>query len=39
MNLDYWEEQIKASIATTAHLAVPLPAAELIYLPLIVRAY
>jgi hypothetical protein len=25
MNLDYWEEQIKATLVTAAHLAVPVP--------------
>lgn len=34
MNLDYWVEQIKATIAATAHLAVPITSTERVYLPL-----
>jgi hypothetical protein len=38
MNLDYWEEQIKATIATAAHLAVPVTAKSRVYLPVILKA-
>lgn len=34
MNLDYWEEHIKVTIAVTAHLAVPVTETEEIYLPM-----
>lgn len=37
MNLDYWVEHIKASVAITAHLLVPINGAiEKAYLPMIV---
>ena len=36
MNLDYWEEQIKASVATVAHLAVPAGEKKKAYLPLVI---
>lgn len=39
MNLDYWEEQIKATVATAAHLAVPITDVNKIYLPVILKAY
>ena len=41
MNLDYWLEQVKATTAIAAHLAVPVPKAPTpsgsIYLPLLIR--
>jgi len=39
MNLDYWEEQMKATIATAAYLAVPVPWTAEVYLPVILKAY
>ena len=39
MHLDYWEEQIKATLVTAAHLAVPIICTERIYLPMLVRSY
>jgi len=39
MNLDYWEEQIKATIAITAHLAVPVTYTEQVYFPVLFRSY
>ncbi len=36
MNLDYWLEQVKATTAIAAHLAVPI-AFERVYLPVILR--
>jgi len=40
MNLDYWEEQMKTTVAVAAHLAVPVSftPADWIYLPMIVKA-
>jgi hypothetical protein len=41
MNLDYWLEQMKATTAIAAHLAVPITVAstiEYIYLPIIIKA-
>jgi hypothetical protein len=38
MNLDYWEEHIKASVAVAAHLLVPVePEIPQIFLPMITR--
>ncbi len=41
MNLDYWLEQVKATAAIAAHLAVPVPAVPKPsngpYLPLLTR--
>ena len=37
LNLDYWLEQVKATVAIAAHLAVPVPL-EQVYLPLVVNA-
>lgn len=37
MNLDYWEEQIKATVAIAAHLAVPFTDTYRAYLPLVVE--
>jgi hypothetical protein len=34
MNLAYWEEQIKATVASAAYLAVPMTGAQ-IYLPIV----
>ena len=39
MNLDYWEEQIKATLVTAAHLAVPIDNKERVYLPVLLRSY
>jgi hypothetical protein len=39
MNLDYWEEQIKATIASAAHLAVPVTSTEELYLPALFRSF
>jgi hypothetical protein len=39
MNLDYWEEQIKATIAMAAHLAVPVNLAEQAYLPIVLESF
>jgi hypothetical protein len=39
MNLDYWEEQIKATIASAAHLAVPVTCTKHAYLPMVARYY
>jgi len=37
MNIDYWEEHIKASIAVAAHLLVPIYTnVETEYLPIII---
>jgi hypothetical protein len=38
MNLDYWLEQMKATTAIAAHLAVPI-AVKKLYLPVIMQAY
>jgi hypothetical protein len=41
MNLDYWLEQMKATTAIAAHLAVPITVtskSEYIYLPIILKA-
>jgi hypothetical protein len=35
MNIDYWLEQMKATTAIAAHLAVPVTVERQIYLPLI----
>jgi hypothetical protein len=38
MNLDYWEEQIKATLVTAAHLAVPVELGRVpVYLPIVLR--
>jgi len=37
MNLGYWLEQMKATTAIAAHLAVPITFK--VYLPVIMRAY
>jgi hypothetical protein len=39
MSLDYWLEQMKATVAIAAHLAVPIPLERRGYLPLIVKVY
>lgn len=39
MNLDYWVEQIKVTIAATAYLAVPSTTAEQVFLPLMFTPY
>jgi hypothetical protein len=39
MNLDYWLEQMKATVAIAAHLAVPIPLDRKVYLPVIMKAY
>jgi hypothetical protein len=43
MNLAYWEEQIKATLVTAAHLAVPVTYpvtyTERVYLPALFRSY
>jgi hypothetical protein len=39
MNLDYWEEQINATLVTAAHLAVPITNKERVYLPVLLRSY
>jgi len=39
MNLNYWEEQIKATLVTAAHLAVPVAAKSKVYMPVIIKAY
>ena len=40
MNLDYWVEQIKATTAIAAHLAVPVTVERIkVYLPVIMKAY
>jgi len=36
MDLDYWLEQIKATTAIAAHLAIPLTSND-VYLPLIMK--
>lgn len=37
MNLDYWEEQIKATIAIVAHFAVPVTESSYqLYVPLVI---
>ena len=38
INLDYWLEQMKATTAIAAHLAVPITV-EKVYLPVTVKAY
>ncbi len=36
MNLDYWVEQIRATTAIAAHLAIPAPSANnVVYLPVV----
>ena len=35
MNLDYWLEQIKATTAIAAHLAIPVPLEYKGYLPIL----
>jgi hypothetical protein len=38
MNLAYWEEQIKATVASVAHLAVPVElGGGRVYLPIVLR--
>jgi hypothetical protein len=38
MNLAYWEEQIKATVASAAHLAVPVELGGVrVYLPIVLR--
>ena len=38
MNLDSWEEPIKATLVTAAHLAVPVELGERrVYLPIVLR--
>jgi hypothetical protein len=41
MNLDYWTEQIKATVAIIAHLAVPVTVegGTFCYLPMVMKAY
>jgi len=41
MNLDYWEEQIKATLVTAAYLAVPITVTytEQVYLPVVLRSF
>jgi hypothetical protein len=39
MNLDYWLEQMKATTAIAAHLAVPIAVERRIHLPVIMKAY
>jgi hypothetical protein len=39
MNLGYWLEQMKATTAIAAHLAVPIAVEIRIYLPMIMKAY
>jgi hypothetical protein len=39
MNLAYWEEQMKATIASAAHLAVPVTSKEQVYLPVLFRSF
>lgn len=37
INLDYWLEQMKATTAIAAHLAVPLEPEEKVFLPIVVN--
>jgi hypothetical protein len=38
MNLDYWEEHIRATVATAAHLAVPVNMEyTVVYFPIILK--
>lgn len=39
MNLAYWEEQMKATIAATAFLAVPVTNVAPVYLPVMADSY
>jgi hypothetical protein len=39
MNLDYWEEQIKATIAIAAYLAIPVIEKVRVYLTVIMKAH
>lgn len=38
MNLDYWLEQIRATVAIAAHLAVPIEFKQ-VYSPLLMKAH
>ncbi len=38
MNLDYWLEQVKATVAIAAHLAIPVTA-EKVYLPVVWKCH
>jgi hypothetical protein len=38
MNSGYWVEQIKATIAIAARLAVPVPGRNILYLPIVLKA-
>jgi hypothetical protein len=37
MNLDYWLEQMRATVAIAAHLAIPITKDNKIYLPSTIR--